>query len=136
MPSESCSQICRLLASNACMDLPYKSMLGQATIATTILDNVATRPTSSHISRRGTVHMWIQPHAKNHRAAPQGPASIAQERAKQQGSLLCCAAPAWKVGQLIPLTHILLHAPLSCLGQGMPSDLQVGVLGCRYCLAL
>ncbi len=55
MLSKSCSQICRLLASNACMDLAYRSMLGQATIATTIDKNVATRPTSSHISRRGTV---------------------------------------------------------------------------------
>ncbi len=35
-----------------CFEFPYKSMLGQAAIATTI---VATRPTSSHISRRGTL---------------------------------------------------------------------------------
>ena len=60
--------------------------------------------------------------------------STGERKAARQPAMLCSSCLESRAAD--PLTHILLHAPLPCLGQGMPSDLQVGVLGCQCWLAL
>ncbi len=120
-----------------CLEFPYKSMLGQATIATTI---VATRPTSSHISRRGTLDTasckeWHSPGSSTGASFH----STGEGKAARQPAMLCSSCLESRV--IDPIDTYIAPCPAAMpwsrnafrsAGRGFGVSMLVGPTNCSH----